>query len=114
MAMRSNIDKKIKQIKNDLKPYKPQKVILFGSYAWGKPKKNSDIDLLIVKNTSKPRQRRIDDVYNLIYRRDYFLDKEKFPGAVDLVIYTPKEIKQRLEMGDSLIKEIFEKGKVLI
>jgi predicted nucleotidyltransferase len=43
----------LKQIVTNLKKYNPEKIVLFGSYAWGKPKRNSDIDLLIIKNTKK-------------------------------------------------------------
>ncbi len=111
--MTSGMTGKIKQIVRDLTPYQPEKVILFGSYAWGKPGKDSDIDLFIVKNTSKPRHRRTDDVYNLIYKKAYFTG-EKFPGPVDVVVYTPREIRERLKLGDFFIKEIFEKGKVLM
>lgn len=45
--------KEIKDIKNTLvKNYKPEKIIIFGSYADGKINKNSDIDILIIKNTN--------------------------------------------------------------
>ncbi len=39
----------VQKIVQNLKKYKPDKLVLFGSYAWGKPNKDSDIDLLIVK-----------------------------------------------------------------
>ena len=50
--------KEIQRITDHIvKKYKPEKVILFGSYAWGKPTEDSDVDLFIVK---KSRKRRID------------------------------------------------------
>lgn len=111
--MTTGMLRKIEQIVRDLRPYQPEKVILFGSYAWGKPTEDSDIDLFIIKNTSKPRHRRTDDVYDLIYKKDYFTN-EKFPGPVDVVVYTPREVRERLKLGDFFINEIFEKGKVLM
>lgn len=36
-----------------VKKYKPEKIILFGSFTWGKPTKDSDVDLLIIKNIKK-------------------------------------------------------------
>ena len=49
------------------KEYKPQRIILFGSYAYGNPTENSDIDLLILKNTNKRRVDRFVQVKRIIY-----------------------------------------------
>ena len=47
-------EKSVKNITDTIvREFKPEKVVLFGSYAWGKPTKNSDIDLLIVKDDPK-------------------------------------------------------------
>ena len=59
--------KQIKAIVQKLKTYKPERVILFGSYAWGKPTKSSDLDLLIIKKTKKKRLRRAPEVYKLLF-----------------------------------------------
>lgn len=96
--------KEIENIKNQLiEKYKPEKIILFGSAAWGKGEIN-DIDLLIIK-TDTPyygidRMRELD---RLIERNI----------AADMLVYRPEEIKDRLEMGDPFIKKIFKDGKVL-
>lgn len=86
--------------------YKPEKIILFGSLAWGKPSKDSDIDLFIVKRTKlKIRQRAI--------KVRKILREENVLTAIDILVYTPEEISERLKLGDSFISKILRKGKVL-
>ncbi|MFQ6003206.1 MAG: nucleotidyltransferase domain-containing protein [Candidatus Zixiibacteriota bacterium] len=86
--------------------YKPEKIILFGSYAWGKPTKDSDIDLFIIKDTSA---RGIDRAVEI--RR--ILDEENAIFPLDVLVYTPNEMKRRLEIGDDFVKDIIDKGKIL-
>lgn len=95
---------KINQITKNLKKYKPEKIILFGSYARGKSKRNSDIDLLIIKRTKRNPYKRIPEV------RKYLYDIDK---AFDILVLTPKEVQKRLELGDFFIEEIIKRGKVL-
>lgn len=87
------------------KKYKPEKIILFGSHAWGRPKEWSDVDLFIVKES---RKRRIDREYEL---RMKLVDGD-FP-PMDLLIYTPHEVEKRFKIGDFFIKDIFSNGIVL-
>lgn len=103
MASKLQKQAKIKKIVKSLKPYKPKKVILFGSYAWGKPTKDSDFDFLIVKQTKDKRY------YQLLLRRAIF--GKGIP--VDLLIYTPKEIEKRLKLNDFFIKNIVQKGEIV-
>ncbi len=86
--------------------YQPEKIILFGSYAYGKPGKDSDIDLFIVKND--PRQP-IDR--NIHIRR--ILQEENREIALTAMVYTPEEVAYRLSIGDDFISEVLSKGKVL-
>lgn len=83
--------------------YKPEKIILFGSYAYGKPKPSSDIDMLIVKKTKKRRIDRIKDVL-------YMIDND-FP--FEPIVYTPREINERLILGDFFLETVMQKGKIL-
>ncbi|MBI4649304.1 MAG: nucleotidyltransferase domain-containing protein [Bacteroidia bacterium] len=85
--------------------YKPLKIILFGSYAYGNPTEDSDIDLLILKNTNKRRVDRFVQVKRIIYNPNH-----KIP--VSPLIYTPSELEERLKIGDDFIKEIIQKGKI--
>lgn len=86
--------------------YAPDKIILFGSCGRGDFSEDSDIDLLIVKETSKRPLERMREVYALAYSPDHYL-------ALDPLVYTPIELTQRLELGDFFIKEIVQEGKVL-
>ena len=110
---KEQINKKLKNIINDLKPYDPEKIILFGSYARGDFKKDSDIDLLIIKKTKKPLMKRIDEATNLIYKKEYYTDDEKFPGEVDDIVYTPSQLKYRRDLGDFFVRRILKEGKVI-
>lgn len=92
------------EIVRKLKKYKPEKIILFGSHAWGKPRASSDIDILIIKKSKLPKRFRTT-------RAEKFLSKLPYP--VDVIVYTPKELKERTKMGDFFIKLIFKKGQVL-
>jgi len=86
--------------------YNPLKIILFGSYAYGTPKEDSDIDLLIIKNTEERSVDRIALVKKLIYN-----PHRKIP--ISPLIYTLKELEERLEMEDDFVREIVQKGIIL-
>lgn len=86
--------------------YKPEKVILFGSYAWGSPTEESDIDLLIVKNTGKPFFKRLPEVRKIVSeaRRGY---------AFEPIVVTPKELEDGLKRRDAFLERIVAQGRVL-
>lgn len=86
--------------------YRPDKIILFGSYAWGKPTKHSDIDLFIIKKTKK---RHIDRSVQI--RK--ILNEENGIFALDPIVYTPDETRQRIKIGDDFIRKIMTEGVVL-
>jgi predicted nucleotidyltransferase len=86
--------------------YEPDEVILFGSYAYGRPHNDSDLDLFIVKDSAdRPLDRRVK-VRELLQRVN---------GRMPLTLYvlTPVELRQRLAMGDQFLQEIVGKGRVL-
>ncbi len=86
--------------------YTPQKVILFGSYAYGEPNEDSDIDLLIIKDTDKRPIERWMEVKRLLRDRDRTV-------SVSPLVYTRQELEQRLAIQDYFIQEVLEKGEVL-
>ena len=88
------------------KDYAPQRVILFGSHAYGTPRSDSDIDLLIIKETS---ERFIDRWVTV--RRILSDAQRKIP--VETLILTPEEVSRRLAIGDQFIAEIMKEGEVL-
>lgn len=95
-----NIVEKIKR------EYQPEKIILFGSYAYGTPDRDSDIDLLIIKETrDRPIDRRV------AVARIASDSKRLIP--FEPIVLTPKELSERLEIGDQFIEEIIRKGEVL-
>lgn len=103
-------DKKLKDIIHKVtekikKEYHPEKIILFGSYAYGKPTEDSDIDLLIIKESSKRRIDRFCEVMKIL--RD-------IKGiSIQPIVFTKDELNKRLKLEDDFIKEILEKGEVL-
>lgn len=83
--------------------YQPEKIILFGSLAQGKAGEGSDVDLLVIKDTDKDPWERSEEI-------DRFI---KHDVPADVLVYTPREILERLAMNDFFIRDILEKGKVL-
>jgi len=88
------------------KEYKPEKIILFGSFAYGMPTRDSDIDMLIVKRTKKKSMDRWFTLKKLCQDPNRGI-------PFSPLVFTPKELEYRLSLGDDFIKEILEKGKIL-
>jgi predicted nucleotidyltransferase len=86
--------------------YAPQKVILFGSHVYGSPGSDSDIDLLIIKETKERFIDRWVTVQRILTGSHRFI-------PLETLVLTPEEVKRRLSIGDQFIGEILEKGKVL-
>jgi predicted nucleotidyltransferase len=86
--------------------YSPEKIILFGSCAYGKPNEDSDIDLLIIKDTDKPPLERWMEVKRLVRDRNR-------RASVSPLVYTRNEVQDRLAMKDFFIQEVMEEGEVL-
>jgi uncharacterized protein len=83
---------------------KPEKIILFGSYAYGVPNPHSDVDLLVVMRTKASLKERSWAVSRLLLPR---------PFPVDILVKTPKEIEKALKSDDFFLHEIVTRGKVL-
>lgn len=83
--------------------YKPRQIILFGSYAYGKPGPDSDVDLLIILQGGAEAAGRAVEMRLKLH--------PEFP--VDLLVRSPMAVRKRIAMGDCFMKEILEKGKVL-
>jgi predicted nucleotidyltransferase len=82
--------------------FHPDKIILFGSYAYGTPHEDSDVDILVIM----PARNQIDQAVRI----DRLIEPQ-FP--LDLIVRTPKNLNWRLEEGDSFHTEIVSRGKVL-
>jgi predicted nucleotidyltransferase len=83
--------------------FRPRQIILFGSYAYGRPDENSDVDLLVVMNYRGDSHEKAVAVRGAATRT--------FP--MDLVIRRPAEIRRRIGWNDFFLKEITERGLVL-
>ena len=96
---------KIKEVMERIvQEFQPEKIILFGSYAWGAPTKDSDVDLFIVKKGDKSSLEMMQEVNRIVFKRDF---------AMDFLVYTTQQLEKRKEMGDPFIKLIMESGKIL-
>src|SRR5436309_8988160 len=75
--------------------FHPDKIILFGSYAYGTPNEDSDVDILVVM----PARNELDQSVRIVSACQHC-----FP--LDLIVRTPKNMQWRLEEGDSFLREI--------
>ena len=107
-----NIEEIKLEIIESLKPLNPDKIILFGSYAYGTPNDDSDIDLYIVTN---------DDFIPKSFK-DNFSIKLKYLNALseltdkiatDVIIHTKKMNEKFLELNSSFARKIYSEGNVL-
>jgi len=80
----------------------PEKIILFGSHAYGEPHADSDVDILVVM----PARNQLDQAVRIELACDP-------PFPLDIIVRTPRNMKWRLEEGDSFLREIVSRGKVL-
>ena len=97
-------EKEIKKIVNQIvENYKPEKIFLFGGFASGIIKKNSDVDLLVIKKTKDSFTSRLLDVSGAI----------NSTLGTDILVYTPKEWDEALEEENYFAKEINNKGMLL-
>lgn len=91
-------------VKRIAKQLQPDKIILFGSYAYGNPTPDSDVDLLVVMQTRATSRERSWSVSSLLIPR---------PFPVDILVRTPQEVAAESEYENSFIKNIVTEGKVL-
>ena|SRR5579862_4377863 len=83
--------------------YHPERILLFGSYAYGTPTQDSDVDLLVILPHEGKGSRKSAEILCRF--------RPAFP--IDLLVRTPEQIRQRLAWNDFFLQEILTKGKVL-
>jgi predicted nucleotidyltransferase len=86
-----------------VKEFAPQKIILFGSYAYGTPTADSDVDLMVVMNY---RGRELAKAVQILMHTN-----PAFP--IDLLVRRPGELRRAYAEFDPLVREAFDKGKLL-
>ena len=102
--MNKNKEKEIEKIIGQIEDkYQPEKIILFGSYASGRPKKNSDVDLVVIKQTRERFVRRLMRMAEIV----------RSSLGTEILVYTPKEWQDALREENYFIKEIAKNGKVV-
>jgi predicted nucleotidyltransferase len=97
------------EITATLKQYGIEKIILFGSYAYGTPDKDSDIDLLVIKNIPENETRD----FRIKLKKALWLKLGKLNYSFDILVDNEQRIQKRIEMGDLFYKEIYSKGKTI-
>ena len=83
--------------------FSPQRVILFGSYAYGQPTLDSDVDLLVITPLDRDAVTKAVEIQL----------KLRPPFPLELLVRSPEKVRERLEMGDGFMLEILTKGKTL-
>jgi predicted nucleotidyltransferase len=83
--------------------FKPERIILFGSYAYGRPREDSDVDLLVVLSHEGLAARKASEI------------RLALPSnvPVDVIVRSPEKLRERLQMNDFFMRDIMEKGLVL-
>ena len=85
------------------KEFRPNRIILFGSYAYGDPTDDSDVDILVILPfAGKPARKAIE-----------IRAKINPHIPVDLIVRTPQQVEERVAMNDWFMREIVEKGRTL-
>jgi len=82
----------------------PLKVILFGSHARGDARPDSDVDLMVIKDSSEPRYRRAGPIYTLL---------ADLSAEVEVMVYTPEEVRQWAPVEEAFATTALCEGKVL-
>lgn len=95
------LDEMVKKI---VSHFYPEKIILFGSHAWGMPDIESDVDLLIIQESNLRPARRSAQISSACRPRGL---------SVDFLVKTPSEIKHQLQIGNPFLKRILEQGRIL-
>ena len=83
--------------------FRPQRIVLFGSYAYGAPSQHSDVDVMVVMSVRKHGGRPSLEIRRRV--------SAGFP--VDILVRAPEEVERRLRWGDSFMTEVMTRGKVM-
>ena len=98
-------EKQIQKIATKLaKEYHPEKIILFGSRAWGGAHGGSDIDLFVIKQSHQNPLELMREANRILFSRTF---------GIDVLVYTPQQLERRTKLGDPFLAKIMRSGKVL-
>lgn len=103
--MRQDTEIKIQEVvRGVVQRFDPEKIILFGSWAWGNPTADSDVDLFVIKDTEESSRKVAREIDGSISPR---------PFPLDILVYRPDEVERSIEKGNFFIRNIVTKGKIL-
>ena len=91
-------------VKRIAETFDPERVILFGSYAYGRPRPDSDVDLLVVLETNQRLRAKQLEIARAL---------SPHPFGMDIIVRTPEQLRKRVAMGDYFLREITTRGKVM-
>ena len=94
------IHARVRQVVEELKPYKPSQVMLFGSAARGDADALSDLDFVVIKQTDRPFLQRLKEAALLV----------KVSGSINIMVYTPEEWQRMQEMGSAFVERVLADG----
>ncbi|SRR6266571_2568020 len=96
--------KKIRDLTSQIaREFNPDRIILFGSYAYGQPSNDSDVDILVVLPFEGKAARKAIEIRN----------KVNAGMPLDLLVRTPEQLTERLAQNDWFMREIVERGRTL-
>jgi predicted nucleotidyltransferase len=102
--MHSKVRNQIRKLSEQIaREFHPDKIILFGSHAYGRPGPDSDVDLLVIMRF---RGRPVRQAIAILNRLNVLT-------PIDLLVRTPEQVQERLALGDQFMREILERGKVM-
>jgi predicted nucleotidyltransferase len=90
-------------VRQIVQQFQPEQIILFGSYAYGQPRQESDVDLLVVMDTPLKETAQATRICQTI---DYHF-------GLDLIVRKPDVLARRLALGDPFLHEVVSQGQVL-
>ena len=103
-------EKLLTEIKETLTSFDVDKIIFFGSYAYGVPNADSDLYLLVIKKDLPENETRD---FRIKLKKALWLKIGKYNLPFDLIVDNEDRIKKRIKMGNLFYKEIYTKGKVI-
>jgi predicted nucleotidyltransferase len=101
MISQTTVDAIIKTI---VEHVHPQKVFLYGSYVYGHPTEDSDLDILIIAESDLPRYKRAREIHRLF---------NPYPCPMDILVYTPQEVARFGDHPSAFIHTVLEKGDLV-
>ena len=94
----------IRRLVDALSPYEPERIYLFGSAARGEYDELSDLDVVVIKDTTTPFLERLREVHRLL---------PASIGAIDVFVYTPEEFAVMQREGSAFAEMILEEGRLI-